>query len=124
MDSAEQVDTALGKALARAYRWQRMLDEGVCGTIGELAKRESVNRAYVSRVLRLTLLAPEIVEAILDGRQQAEVGLDDLLGGVSVGVGKITQISSVLRERPRLVVRPCCSDLQHPISAVRMKDVR
>jgi hypothetical protein len=43
--------------------------EGVCGTIGELAKREGVNRAYVSRVLRLTLLAPEIVEGILEGRQ-------------------------------------------------------
>jgi hypothetical protein len=57
------------KALARAFRWQRTLDEGVCGTIQELAGREKVNATCVSRVLRLTLLAPEIVEAILDGRQ-------------------------------------------------------
>jgi hypothetical protein len=59
------------KALARAFWWQRMLDDGVCGTIGELAKREGVNRAYVSRVLRLKQLALEIVEAMLDGRQSA-----------------------------------------------------
>jgi ParB-like chromosome segregation protein Spo0J len=54
------------KALARAFLWQRMLDEGVCGTIEELAQREGVNRGYMSRVLRLTLLAPDIVEAILE----------------------------------------------------------
>jgi hypothetical protein len=61
-----------------------MLDEGTCGTIGELAKREGVNRAYVSRILRLTLLAPGIVEAVLDGRQPAGMKLDQLLEGFSV----------------------------------------
>ena len=75
-----RVDNAMVKALARAFRWQRMLDEGVCGTIQELATRERVNRGYVSRLLRLTLLEPDIVEAILDGRQPAELQLDDLLG--------------------------------------------
>ena len=60
-----RVDNAMVKALARAFRWQRMLDDGVCGTIEELAKREKVNRGYMSRVLRLTLLAPDIVEAPL-----------------------------------------------------------
>ena len=50
-----------------------MLDKGVCGTIEELAQREKVNRGYMSRVLRLTLLSPDIVEAILDGRQPAEL---------------------------------------------------
>jgi hypothetical protein len=64
-----RVDNAMVKALARAFRWQRMLDDGVCATIEELAKRERVNRGYMSRVLRLTLLAPDFVEAILDGRQ-------------------------------------------------------
>jgi hypothetical protein len=78
-----QVDTALVKALARAFRWRRMLDEGLCGTIGELAKREKINRGYMSRVLGLTLLAPDIVEAILDGRQAEGLRLDDLLKGVS-----------------------------------------
>ena len=44
-----RVDNALVKALARAFRWQRMLDEGVCGTIEELARRERVNRGYMCR---------------------------------------------------------------------------
>jgi hypothetical protein len=76
-----RVDTALVRALARAFRWRRMLDEGVCATIDELAKREGVNRGYLSRVLRLTLLAPEIVEAILDGRQAEGMRLEELLEG-------------------------------------------
>ena len=56
-------------------------------TLEDLARAKGVNATYVSRVLRLTLLAPEIVEAILDGRQPAGLQLDDLLDGVSVGVG-------------------------------------
>ena len=55
------------KAPARAFRWRKMLDEGSRGTIEEVAKRERVNRGYMSRVLRLTLLTPDVVEAILDG---------------------------------------------------------
>jgi hypothetical protein len=54
---------------------------GPCAKIDELAKRERVNRGYMSRILRLTLLAPDIVEAILDGRQPAALQLDDLLNG-------------------------------------------
>jgi hypothetical protein len=61
-----------------------MLDEGVCGTIDELAKREGVNWGYLSRVLRLTLLAPEIVEAILDGRQPEGMRLEELMEGFPV----------------------------------------
>ena len=57
---------------------------GVCGTIEELARRERVNRGYMSRVLRLTLLAPDIVEAILDGRQPEGMRLEDLLDGFTV----------------------------------------
>ena len=53
--------------LALAFRWQRILDEGVCGTIGKLATRERINRGYMSRVRGLTLLAPDIVEAFLVG---------------------------------------------------------
>ena len=79
-----RVDNAMVKALARAFRWRRMLDEGVCGTIEELARRERVNRGYMSRVLRLTLLAPDIVEAILDGRQPEGLRLEDLLEGFPV----------------------------------------
>ncbi len=72
-----RVDNAMVKALARAFRWRRMLDEGICGNMEELAKSERVNPGYKSRVLRLTLLAPEIVEAILDGRQPEGVRLED-----------------------------------------------
>ena len=83
-----RVDNAMVKALARAFRWQRMLDEGICGTIEELAKREKVNRGYMSRVLRLTLLAPDIVEAILDGRQPEGMRLEELLDGVPAEWGE------------------------------------
>jgi hypothetical protein len=70
------------KALARAFRWRKMLDTGVHGTLEDLARAKGVAPSYVSRVLRLTLLAPDIVEAILDGQQPAEMQLDDLLDGV------------------------------------------
>ncbi len=72
------------KALARAFRWLKMLDTGVHATLEELARAKGVHATYVSRVLRLTLLAPEIVEAILDGRQPAVLQLDNLLAGFPV----------------------------------------
>ena len=79
-----RVDNAMVKALSRAFRWQRMLDEDVCGTVAELAQREKVTKSFMSRVLRLTLLAPDIVEAILDGKQPEEMRLVDLLEGFPV----------------------------------------
>jgi len=57
-----------GKALSRAFRWRKMVDEGVIGRIDELARANGIGKTYVSHVLKLTLLAPKIVEAILDGR--------------------------------------------------------
>lgn len=78
------VDNTLVRALARAFRWQRLLDEGVYGTFDELAKAERVTQSYVSRVLRLTLLAPDTIEAILDGRQPEGMRLDMLLEEASV----------------------------------------
>jgi hypothetical protein len=59
------------QALARARRWQKLLDDGVYTGLAELADAERINRSYVCRVLRLTLLAPDIVERILDGRPTA-----------------------------------------------------
>ena len=71
-------DPPLVKALARAFRWRRMLEEGRYGSIRELATAEGVDRSYVGRVLTLTLLEPNIVEAILDGRQPGELTLPGL----------------------------------------------
>ncbi|KAA2234760.1 hypothetical protein F0L46_23005 [Salinarimonas soli] len=67
-----RVDSTLVKALARAHRWQGLLESGVYGTIEELARAERINPSYLARVLRLSLLAPGIVEAILDGRHIRE----------------------------------------------------
>ena len=64
-----RVDSALVKAMARAHRWQRLLESGECASITELAAAEKIDRSYLCRVLRLTLLAPETVEAIMEGRQ-------------------------------------------------------
>ncbi|WP_431304016.1 hypothetical protein [Sediminicoccus sp. BL-A-41-H5] len=61
-------DPALVKALARAFRWRRMLEGGRYASVRELAKAEGVDRAYIGRALNLTLLAPDLVEAILDGK--------------------------------------------------------
>ena len=76
-----RVDNAMVKALARAFRWRKMLDDGVHSTLEDLARAKGVNATYVSRLLQLTQLAPDIVEAILDGRRPAELQLDDLLEG-------------------------------------------
>jgi hypothetical protein len=81
-------DPVLIKALARGFRWRRMLEEGRYGSISEMAKAEGVERGYVGSLLRLTLLAPTIVEAILAGRQPEGVTLPALLEGVSVGWGE------------------------------------
>ena len=72
-----QPDGTLVKALARAHRWQRMLEDGQYGTLAELADAERISRSYVCRVLRLTLLAPDIVERVMDGRPTA--GLSQFL---------------------------------------------
>jgi hypothetical protein len=83
--SSTAADTTLVKALARAFRWRRMLETGRYGTIDELAAAEKINSSYVSRLLRLTLLAPDIVEAILDGRQPERITLPGLMEPFPVG---------------------------------------
>lgn len=70
-----QTDSTLVKALARAHRWQRMLNSGEFATITELAEREGLTPSFLTRILRLTLLAPEIVTAVLDGTQFADLTL-------------------------------------------------
>ena len=74
-EQARKPGTTLVKALARAFRWKRMLESEEFATIAELAEREGIAASYMTRVLRLTLLAPDIVEAILDGKQRPLVTL-------------------------------------------------
>lgn len=62
-----RADPALVKALARAFRYQRMLDEGRYATITDMAAAEKVDRGYIGRLLKLTLLAPELIEQALNG---------------------------------------------------------
>jgi len=76
---APRVETALLKAVVRAHRWRQMLEGGEYASSAELAKAERVNDSYLSRILRLTLIAPDIIEAILSGRQPSTLQLDDLL---------------------------------------------
>lgn len=74
-----KTDNTLVKALGRAFRWKRMLESGEFATMHELAEREVIAPTYMSRVLRLTLLAPQIVELILEGHQRPEMTLARLL---------------------------------------------
>jgi hypothetical protein len=74
-----RVDNTMVKAIARGFRWRKMLETGVHTTVEDIAAAEKINASYVSRVLRLTLLAPSIVEAILDGRQGSQITLAVLM---------------------------------------------
>ncbi|RZA28404.1 MAG: hypothetical protein EOP02_07515 [Proteobacteria bacterium] len=75
-----RTDATLVKALARAFRWKRMLESGEFATITELAERERLTPSFVARILRLTLLAPHLVEAVLDGGKGCELTLSKAVG--------------------------------------------
>ncbi len=81
---ARRTDNSLVKALARAFRWKRLLESGEFATIAELAQREGIAPSYMTRILRLTLIAPDIVEAILDGTQGPGVTLAQISEGLPV----------------------------------------
>ncbi len=74
-----RADPALVKALARAFRYQRLLDEGRYASISDMAEGERIERGYLGALMRLTLLSPDIVEAILDGRQPDGMTLPRLM---------------------------------------------
>ncbi len=71
-------DEALIKALVRGFRWRDMMESGEAGSVKELADKEKIDPSYMARTLRLTLLAPDIVEAILDGRQPESMSVEKL----------------------------------------------
>ncbi len=81
---ATNADPALLKALGRAFRWKRLLDDGTYASVSDIARAEKLDRTYVGDVLRLSLLAPQIVEAIVEGRQTEGLTLANLLKGVTV----------------------------------------
>jgi hypothetical protein len=90
-----RVDSTLVKAIVRAHRWRDMLESGDDATVRDLAKAEDINESYLGRILRLTLLSPTIVEAILEGKQPATLELDDLLQQFPIGwerqLGSLTE---------------------------------
>ncbi len=73
-----RIDSTIVKAIVRAHRWRDMLEAGRYDTVRDLAKAEAINESYLGRVLRLTLLSPSIIEAILEGLQPANLELDGL----------------------------------------------
>ena len=77
-----KADNTLVKALARAFRWKKMLESGGVATIAELAEREGIAPSYMASVLRLTLLTTDIVEAILNGTQGPGVTLARVLESI------------------------------------------
>jgi hypothetical protein len=82
--SRPRIDNTLLRALVQAFHWQHELESGQHATISELAATEKLDRSFVSHMLRLTLLAPDLVEAILDGRQPPTMQLQPLVRGFPV----------------------------------------
>ena len=72
-------DNTLVKALARAFRWKRMLESGEFASISELAEKEGIAFTYMARLMRLSLLSPELVDAVIDGHQPANITLASLM---------------------------------------------
>lgn len=68
-----QASATVIKALARAFRWKQLLDTGEFSTVSELAQKEGISTTYLARILRLTLVAPDIVEGVLEGRYETEI---------------------------------------------------
>jgi hypothetical protein len=95
-----RMDSAMVKAIARAYRWRQMLESGACSTIGEIAAAEQINETYVGRVLRLSLLAPEVIEIILAGRQPPDMGVATLMRPIPVIWKEQRDIYQVKSPRP------------------------
>jgi hypothetical protein len=110
-----RIDNAMVKALARAFRWRKLLESGAYGTIDEIAKAEKINPSYVSRVLRMTLLAPEIVEAILDGRQENGLTLAKTMEPFPMAWGEQTPQSCLRHTISHEILRHVCRKQREPL---------
>jgi hypothetical protein len=76
---SRRTDDSMVKAIARAFRWQELLENGTYATVAEIAAAENINESYVGRIFRLTLVAPRVIEAIFNGSQAAEITLATLM---------------------------------------------
>lgn len=79
-----RVDNALVKAVARAFRWQRKFESGRYANLTELAAAEKVTLPYLTNILQIARLAPDLVEMVLNGRQPADLTLRDLTRSVPI----------------------------------------
>src|SRR3954452_20619717 len=79
-----RIDNTLLRAVVQAFHWKHQLEGGQFATINELAQAERLDRSFVSHTLGLTLLAPDLVEAILDGSQPRTMELQPLMRGLAV----------------------------------------
>ena len=80
--SRPRIDNTLLRAVVQAFHWKQQLESGQFATIIELAEAEKLDRSFVSHTLRLTLIAPDLVEAILDGKQPRTMELQPLMRGL------------------------------------------
>jgi hypothetical protein len=102
--SKPQPAGTLVKALARSHRWQRMLDEGVYPTVSEIGDAENISKSYVSRILRLALLAPDIVDTILAGKADRSLVVERLERPLPAGWGGTAPLARALDET--VAIRP------------------
>jgi hypothetical protein len=80
--SKPRPDGTLVKALARAWRWQRLLDEGVYSSAIEISDAEGISTSYVSRILQLALLAPDVVERVIEGSSGIDLRLEAIRASI------------------------------------------
>jgi hypothetical protein len=95
----ERIDNALVKALARAHRWQRLIDEGTYANLAEVATAERLSQAFVTRIARLALLAPELQIAILAGTLPTTVTLQWLQYRIPQTWGEQRQLVAAAERR-------------------------
>jgi len=73
-------DISMIRALGKAFYWQKLLDRGEFATIRDLSRSMKLEQGWVAEVLRMTMLAPDIIEAVLDGKQPRHLNLQTLRG--------------------------------------------
>jgi hypothetical protein len=103
MLSFRRIDNAMVKAIARAFRWRDILENGRHATIKEIADDETINESYIARVLRLTLLAPDIIESILRGDHSTTTTLAMLMRPFPpIWVDQVTKSREITSLKPNL----------------------